>query len=118
MLLAVALTLSLAACSGSCGADAPSPDGQAASTSSSNDAVERFATACLGAINWDEALCTCAGRLAEDELSDQALEFVTAMLQEDEATTARLRETMSFEEVTSAGLFMVHAGQTCGIATD
>ncbi|MEL6610848.1 MAG: hypothetical protein AAFQ53_02040 [Bacteroidota bacterium] len=94
-----------------CGSD--SDDDASPNPTASED---RFVEACLDALNWDEALCTCADDLARAELTDTAYDFVVATLQDNEAETARIRPELSFEEATSAGLFMVRAGSECGRA--
>lgn len=89
--LAAALTLGLAACSSA----APSDD--------------EFVEACLGAVNWDEAICECMARKADEELSAEARAFVVASLQDDDARTAELRADLSVTEAMQAGMFMTGA---------
>ncbi|NNF58539.1 MAG: hypothetical protein HKN04_09875 [Rhodothermaceae bacterium] len=108
--LALILALPLVS---ACNADS-SDNGDVAST---QVFVSDFADACLASLNWNRAGCECAGRLAADEFSGDARAFVLAMIRGDDATTERLRGVLSFEELTAAGLFMVHAGTECGTAS-
>ena len=92
-------------------------DSDDASTPNPTVSEDRFVEACLDALNWNEALCTCADDLARAELTDTAYDFVVATLKDSEAETARIRPELSFEEATSAGLVMVRAGQVCAEST-
>ncbi|MEM6782968.1 MAG: hypothetical protein AAF624_04440 [Bacteroidota bacterium] len=86
----------------------------ASSQSSSAETESDFVAACLRALEWNRELCRCADRLSEAELSETARTFVIATLNEDETATGRMRGQLSFEDATSAGLFMVRAGRVCG----
>lgn len=106
-----------------CGSDsAPDEAGDATVTGSTESIpgsdqsasfVDDFAEACLRSSNWDRGMCECAGRKAQDELSDVARDFVLATLQENIPEIERLRPSLSIEEATQTAMFMVHAGSAC-----
>ena len=56
----------------------------------------------------------CISNLADEELSEEAIELLVASAQDDEARMAEIRAELSFTELTAAGMFMVSASTRCG----
>ncbi len=118
-LLLVLLLPLVGACASDPTADySTDPDGVSSADSGDRSApgasfVSDFGDACLNSSNWDRAMCECAGRKAQDELSDTARDFVLATLQENIPEIERLRPSLSIQEATQTATFMVHAGTEC-----
>ena len=61
---------------------------------------EAFGTACKGDTNMPPKVCDCLAELADAELSDPALRWLTASISGNESEAARLREGMPLEDLT------------------
>jgi hypothetical protein len=82
------------------------PEGAAALT-------QRLATACHATSNMGETICACVAKKAGEDLSPDALEFLVASLEKNEARVAELRGGLSMTDATQAGMFMVTAPAHC-----
>jgi len=133
--LAILAALALAACnnSGTDANDAPDDsttemDGGSASSdgnsggsddmttetsSSSGRADNEFVAACLSASNQSESMCTCMAEKADADLSEISQEFLIATLNENQDRVVELRSEMNFEEMSTAGMFLVTASTDC-----
>ena len=80
--------------------------------SASADQAE-ISTACQGATNMGEEICDCVAEKAVEDLSEDGVAFLTAMLKGNDKKTEELRGQMPFDELTAAGLFMVSAPGDC-----
>lgn len=80
--------------------------------SASADQAE-IAAACEDTTNMGEEICDCVAEKAVEDLSEDGVAFLTAMLQGDDKTTEELRGQMPFDELTAAGMFMVSAPADC-----
>lgn len=73
--------------------------------------AQEFATACADASSLNEEICECLGNRAQEQLSDDAQQFLLATLAGDEETIEKLRGELGPAEAIEAGLFMTEAGE-------
>ena len=71
-----------------------------------------FVTACTES-GLGQAVCECAGRKAQEQLTPDGFAFLVATLQKDEEQTAVLRQKLSVPELAGAGMFMVSGPAQC-----
>jgi len=89
-------------------------DDMTTETSSSSGRADRdFVAACLSASNMSESMCTCLAEKADADLSENSQQFLIATLNEDQDRVVELRTQMSFEEMSSAGMFMIGGSTEC-----
>ncbi len=78
-----------------------------------SDAADRLAEACMASTNMGRSMCECVANRAEEDLSDNAFEFVIASLNEDEDRAEQLRGELDMTELAQAGMFMTQAPAHC-----
>jgi hypothetical protein len=86
-----------------------------ADRSEAND-INAFVKSCITAYNWPKPLCECVPEKADERLTPNGFAFLIAVMNEDEANIAELRDRLDMNERTDAGMFFVNAPQECGDA--
>jgi hypothetical protein len=84
-----------------------------ADRSEAND-INAFVQACLSAYNWEQPLCQCAAKKADERLTPNGFAFLIAVMNEDMARAEELRGQMDINEKADAGMFFVNTPQECG----
>ena len=59
-------------------------------------------------------LCECAAEKADERLTPNGFAFLVAVMNNDEADAAELRDQLDMNERLEAGMFFVNAPQECG----
>lgn len=77
------------------------------------DMSDDIGAACMTASNIPDAVCTCVGARAAEELTADEQAFVLASLTEDLETADALRATMPADSLTRASVFLINAPATC-----
>lgn len=72
-----------------------------------------IAETCSTHLNSTPEICDCLGEIAQSELDDDQRRFVIGAIEKDTATTEELRQSMPFEKLTEATMFMVSGPQQC-----
>ena len=81
--------------------------------SEAND-INAFAKACVSSYNLGEPICECLAKKADERLTPNGFAFLVAVMNKDEAKTAKLRSQLEMSEATDAGMFMVNTPEECG----
>ena len=68
---------------------------------------------CHAQLNMPAGACACLGRTAGEELNDDEMALVVAMVTKDEPAAAELRGRMPIDQLTKAGMFMTTAPARC-----
>ncbi|GJL97828.1 MAG: hypothetical protein DHS20C06_16450 [Hyphobacterium sp.] len=95
------------------GGAAGSDNVNSTSSTSSGSSDDEFVAACLHASNMSVSMCTCLSEKADDDLSENSQAFLIATLNEQSEEVVALRARMSFEEMSTAGMFMIGASTEC-----
>lgn len=67
---------------------------------------------CLAKLNWSEQACQCLADKS-GELEDVQQAFLAAMLKQDGAALAKLRDQMTIPQMAQVSMFPVNVGQSC-----
>ena len=73
----------------------------------------RLTEICKTTTNMSAQVCDCVGKKADADLSPDALAFLVASMDKQEAKAAELRSKLTLQEVTKAGMFFVSAPASC-----
>lgn len=76
--------------------------------------INAFVKACLSFSNWDEPLCECAAKKADESLTPNGFAYLVALMNKDEAKAAKLQNQLDMNEKLDAGMFFVNPPQECG----
>lgn len=85
----------------------------AACTGSASGNPERLAEICRATTNMGDAICTCVGDRARTQLSSKGLAFLVASMNKQEEAAERLKQELTMQELTTAGMFFVTAPAAC-----
>ena len=85
--------------------------------SEAND-INAFVKGCLKAYNWPKPPCECAAEKADERLTPNSFAFLVAVMNEDEATIAELRDQLDMNERADAGMFFINVSEECGEALE
>ncbi len=75
-----------------------------------------LAEACNDTVNWTSEGCDCMAEKAKQDLSVKGQQLLYASLTDDAERAEELAKSMTLEEATTAGMFMVNAGMSCAMA--
>jgi len=81
-------------------------------------AESNFVSACEDSSDMTTENCECLAGHASKEMPDHGLEFITAMIEEDEDQLRKLREDLPASEYLKMGMFMMTAPVKCAISME
>lgn len=76
-------------------------------------AAAEFDELCANQFSSAPGLCECLAGKFENDLDDDQRRFVVASLEQKAAVTEELRQSLPFDKLTAAAMFLVTAPQQC-----